>query len=75
MQQPLKQFCGEWCHYVEKKGKAATIFKEICETPRCTEVSFTSLLSGGFITAIAVNTPVRKLSKRTSVHWAIRNLF
>ena len=34
-----------------------------------TEVRFTSFLSGGFITAIVVNPPERKLAKRTSVHW------
>ena len=30
---------------------------------------FASFLSGGFITAIVVNPPERKLAKRTSVHW------
>ena len=35
--------------------------------PRCTEVRFASLLSSGFITAIVVNLPERKLAKRTSV--------
>ena len=35
----------------------------------CTEVRFASFLSGGFITAILVNPPERKLAKRTSVHW------
>ena len=34
----------------------------------CTEVHFASFLSGGFITAIVVNPPERKLAKRTSVH-------
>ena len=34
-----------------------------------TEVRFASLLSGGFITAIVVHLPERKLAKRTSVHW------
>ena len=34
-----------------------------------TEVGFASFLSGGFITAIVVNPPERKLAKRTSVHW------
>ena len=34
----------------------------------CTEVRFTNLFSGGFITAIVVNPPERKLAKRTSVH-------
>ena len=33
----------------------------------CTEVHFASFLSGGFITAIVVNPPERKLAKRTSV--------
>ena len=33
----------------------------------CTEVRFASLLSGGFITAIAVNPPERRLAKGTSV--------
>ena len=32
-----------------------------------TEVHFASFLSGGFITAIVVNPPERKLTKRTSV--------
>ena len=36
--------------------------------PQCTEVRFASLLSGGFITAIVVNPPERKLAKRTIVH-------
>ena len=34
----------------------------------CTEVHFVSFLSGGFITAIVVNPPERKLAKRTSVY-------
>ena len=33
-----------------------------------TEMRFASFLSGGFITAIVVNPPERKLAKRTSVH-------
>ena len=33
----------------------------------CTEVHFASFLSGGFITAIVLNQPERKLAKRTSV--------
>ena len=35
---------------------------------QCTEVRFVSFLSGGFITAIVVNPPERKLAKCTSVH-------
>ena len=34
---------------------------------QCTEMRFASFLSGGFITAIVVNPPERKLAKRTSV--------
>ena len=38
---------------------------------QCTEVSFASSLSGGFITAIAVNPPERKLAKHTSAHCGV----
>ena len=38
-------------------------------TLQCTEVRFSSLFSGGFITAIIVNPRERKLAKHTSVHW------
>ena len=34
----------------------------------CTEVRIASFVSSGFITAIVVNPPERKLAKRTSVH-------
>ena len=34
----------------------------------CTEVRFASFFSGGFITAIVVNSPERKLAKHNSVH-------
>ena len=37
-------------------------------TQHCTEVHLNSFLSGGFITAIVVNPPERKLEKRISVH-------
>ena len=37
---------------------------------QCTEVRFASFLSGGFITAIVVNPPEKKVAKRTSVHCA-----
>ena len=33
-----------------------------------TEVRFAGFFSGGFITAIVVNPPERRLAKRTSVH-------
>ena len=35
----------------------------------CKEVRFANFLSSGFITAIVVNPPERKLAKRTSVQW------
>ena len=39
-----------------------------CSGPvQCTNVRFASFLSGGFITAIVVNPPERKLATRTSV--------
>ena len=38
---------------------------------RCTEVRFASFLSGAFITAIVVNSPERKLAKRTSVQLVV----
>ena len=34
----------------------------------CTEMRFASFLSGGFITAMVVNPPERRLAKCTSVH-------
>ena len=37
------------------------------------EVHFASLFSGGFITAIVVNPPERKLAKRTSVQYSKPN--
>ena len=37
--------------------------------PNCTEVRFSSFFSGGFITAIVVNPPERKLAKHTSVQF------
>ena len=41
----------------------------------CTKVRFTNFFSVGFITAIVVNPPKRKLAKRTSVHWGIHVAF
>ena len=41
----------------------------------CTEVRFTSFLSGGFITSIVVNRPERKLAKRTSVQCVMSELY
>ena len=42
---------------------------EVCGLIQRTEVRFASFLSGGFITAIVVNQPEKKLAKRTSVQW------
>ena len=35
----------------------------------CTEVRFSSFLSGRFTTMAVMNPPEKKLKKRTSVHW------
>ena len=35
---------------------------------QCTDVRFASFLSSGFTTMAVINPPVRKLTKRTSVH-------
>ena len=43
-------------------------------TAHCTEVRFASLLSGGFITAIVVNPPERKLAKRTCAVFRIQSV-
>ena len=43
-------------------------------TPQYTEVRFASFLTSGFITAIVVNPPERKLAKRTSVQCNIPTL-
>ena len=43
-------------------------FQPLPPTVHCTEMRFASFLSGGFITAIVVYPPERKLAKRTSVH-------
>ena len=37
------------------------------------KVCFTSFISGGFITAIVVNTPEKKLAKIISVHYSLRS--
>ena len=46
---------------------------------KCTEVRVASFFSGGFITAIIVNPPERKLAKRTSVLssilWIFQSIF
>ena len=39
------------------------------QSVQCTKMRFASFFSGGFITAIVVNPPERKLEKRTSVQW------
>ena len=56
--------------YVEIKYVQLLPISQIA-IPECTEVRFVSFLSGGFITAIVVNPPERKLEKRTSVEWSI----
>ena len=51
-----------------KLTKTSTVKLRVVD---CTEVYFTSFLSGGFITAIEVNLPERKLAKGTSVQCTI----
>ena len=43
------------------------IFFKISKSIRHTDVHFASFLSGGFITAIVVKSPEKKLAKRTFV--------
>ena len=40
---------------------------------KCTEVRFASFLSGGITTKAVINQPERKLAKRTSVKWVVKN--
>ena len=47
------------------------IFKRSVKWMQYTEMRFASFLSDGFITAIEVNPPERKLAKRISVDWLI----
>ena len=50
---------------------------KICTVSLCNfhSAQFTSFFSGGFVTAIEVNPPERRLAKRTSVQWSeIRNM-
>ena len=47
------------------------IFKTVTMTNHRTEVHFSIFFSGGFITAIVVNPPERKLAKHTSVQWGV----
>ena len=52
-----------------------TVFNQSynCQTSHYTEVRYVSFLSDGFITGIVVNSPERKLLKRTYVHYLGRN--
>ena len=43
------------------------MFYQISQAEQCTKVHFASFFSSGFITAVVVNPPKRKLGKRTSV--------
>ena len=54
------------CVEEEGKGKQAKLSSR--KSKHCTKVQFSSLQSGGFITAIILKPPERKLAKRTSVH-------
>ena len=57
----------------QPSNRALTLF--FFQKEDCTEVHFVSILSGGFITAIVVNSPERKLAKCTSVDcFQVQNL-
>ena len=51
-----------WCLLVQ-------VLFDSFKMKQCTEVRFANFLSVGFITAILVNLPERKLAKHTSVQW------
>ena len=55
--------------YIVAFGVGLKCPRKIHLNTQCTEVRFASLLSSGFITAIVVNLPEKKLGKRTSVHY------
>ena len=41
---------------------------------KCSKVRFASFLSGRFITAMVLNPPEKKLEKRTSEEWVIKDV-
>ena len=55
------------CHNKCWRGFFNTV---ILAAIKCKEVRFASAISGGFITAIVVAPPERRLAKRTSVKWS-----
>ena len=55
----------------QTKAKTERIVER--DTMQCTEVRFTSFLSGVFTTMVVINPPERKLAKRTSMHCAEKN--
>ena len=66
-----KSFQCELCVFTTQKNcdlhKHKSEVHEGEKPHQCTEVRFSSFFSGGFITAIVVNPPERKLAKRMSV--------
>ena len=55
---------------VFKGGIKSTQYTAFCASfLYCTEVRFASFLSGRFITMAAINSPEKKLAKRTSVQY------
>ena len=57
------------CCYFHDTSKECFLSKQVLNFMHRTDVHFGSFLFCGFITAIVVIPPERKLAKRTSVHW------
>ena len=60
-------------HYSPKKDAQGGDFAQTsgkgAKSLHCTEVRFDSFLSGGSTTMAVINSPERKLAKRTFVQW------
>ena len=67
----LSTFWNKYVIYNIKILPQRTDFSKIWKSVavHCTEVWCASFFPGGFLTAIVVNPPERRLAKRTSVHW------
>ena len=68
-------YCPELSKWPKQKNSYSKMWPTVYRTgffgrilPHWTDVRFSSFFSVGFITAIVVNPPERKLAKRTSVH-------
>ena len=70
----LSRYHHRFFDQVGHENMFASSVKKHFFTKQCTEVRFVSFFSGGFTTMAVMNTPERKLSKRTSVHCLDVNL-